>query len=168
MTVARCGRGEVGATARFAAAFSCSEWAKHSFPSTVSANVQNGHFPKSWPVDMSKIPARKDFGYDFINIIVVIYDSKNGAKSSALIVFVVVCAPCALAGDPTPQYGQGWASRIRKINAAAGGPWGKKVRRTSAKPVPAACTRSNASSHSPPPARLWMWRQHARWRSGSS
>ena len=33
------------------------------------------------------------------------------------------------------RYGQGWTSRIRKINAAAGGPWGKNVRRTSAQPV---------------------------------
>ena len=53
-----------------------------------------------------------------------------------------------------PRYGQGWTSRIRNINAAAGGPWGKKVRRTSAQPVPAACTRSDASS-----------RSHPRWRS---
>ena len=50
------------------------------------------------------------------------------------------------------RYGQGWTSRIRKINAAAGGPWGKKVRRTSAQPVPAACTRRDASSRSPPPS----------------
>ena len=51
-----------------------------------------------------------------------------------------------------PRYGQGWTSRIRKINAAAGGPWGMKVRRTSAQPVPAACTRSVASSRSHPPS----------------
>ena len=42
-------------------------------------------------------PYSQDFGYDLINI----YDSKSGAKANAIIVFVVVCAPCALAGDPT-------------------------------------------------------------------
>ena len=50
-----------------------------------------------------------------------------------------------------PRYGQGWTSRIRKINAAAGGPWGKNVRRTSAPPFPASCTRSDNSSRSRPP-----------------
>jgi len=47
----------------------------------------------------------QDFGYDLINILLVIYDSKSGAKANAIIVFVVVCAPCMLADDPTPQRG---------------------------------------------------------------
>ena len=47
-------------------------------------------------------PYSQDFGYDLINILLVIYDSKSGAKSNAIIVFVVVCAPCMLAGEQTP------------------------------------------------------------------
>ena len=69
---------------------------------------------------MSKIPARKDFGYDFINIIVVIYDSKNGAKSSALIVFVVVCAPCALAGDTKPESGTVLRGSVQTVGGIVG------------------------------------------------
>ena len=48
-------------------------------------------------------PYSQDFGYDLINILLFIYDSKSGAKSNAIIVFVVVCAPCMLAGEQTPQ-----------------------------------------------------------------
>ena len=54
-------------------------------------------------------PYRQDFGQDFVNILFVIYDSKNGAKSSEIIVFIVVCAPCMLAGvrSNTPKLGNG-------------------------------------------------------------
>ena len=50
-------------------------------------------------------PYSQDFGYDLINTLLVIYDSKSGAKSNSVIVFVVVCAPCMLAGEQTPQRG---------------------------------------------------------------
>ena len=74
---------------------------------------------------------------------------RNRTLSSFLSLFVHHA--CSRASKH-PQVGERWASRNRKINAAAGGPWGKNVRRTSAQPVPEACTRRDASSRSPPPA----------------
>ena len=66
-------------------------------------------------------PYRQDFGQDLINILFVIYDSKSRAKSNAIIVFVVVCAPCALAGDPTPE--EGTRGGIAKMREQCGSGW---------------------------------------------
>ena len=63
----------------------------------------------------------QDFGYDLINILLVIYDSKSGAKANAIIVFVVVCAPCMLAGDPTPE--EGTRGGIAKMREQCGSGW---------------------------------------------
>ena len=46
--------------------------------------------------------------------------SKNGAKSSAIIVFVVVCAPRALAGEQTPHgCALLWISKTKEHRAEA-------------------------------------------------
>ena len=56
-----------------------------------------------------------------IKILFVIYNSKSGAKSSAIIVFVVVGAPCALAGEPILEVRTG--SGIAESKEQCGSRW---------------------------------------------
>ena len=54
------------------------------------------------------------------DIMLVIDDSKNGAKSSAIIVFVV-CAPCTPAGEPMHE--SGTVGGIAESNKQCGCGW---------------------------------------------
>ena len=98
-------------------------------------------------------PYSQDFAQDLKNILLSSTTQKaeqTRAPSSFLSLFVHHARSRATQ-HPIAVHCCG--SQTRENNAAAGGPSGKKVRPTLTQPDPAACTRSDASSRSPPPCR---------------